>query len=193
MLEISEGPGTGGPTTTLTNVTFAENEASQLGGAIMLALGDLELVQVTIAHNTADEGAGIYVETEEDFDGAYLRSTIVAFNNTSVDVPANCFGDVYSLGYNLTNTTCFTSGPGNIINTDPMLGSYGSHGSMNGTHTYALLPGSPAIDAADPTIGPTDDQRGRMRPWDGDQDGTAIADIGAFEFQLELFLPLILR
>jgi hypothetical protein len=32
-----------------------------------------------------------------------------------------------------------------------------------------------------------------LRHGNGDKDGIAIADIGAFEFQLELFLPLILR
>ena len=52
------------------------------------------------------------------------------------------------------------------------------HNSTNWTH--ALLPGSPAIDAA---IGdcPDHDQRGAPRPQDGNDDGVAVCDLGAFE------------
>jgi hypothetical protein len=56
------------------------------------------------------------------------------------------------------------------------------------TQTHALLPGSPAIDAGGPdcldTTGaplPTD-QRGQPRLVDGNGDGAAACDIGAFEF-----------
>ncbi len=37
------------------------------------------------------------------------------------------------------------------------------------------------------------DQRARVRPIDGDSNGTALCDIGAFEAPLNLFLPLIMR
>ncbi len=48
---------------------------------------------------------------------------------------------------------------------------------------FQLPPGSPLIDAADPAEAPVDDLLAYMRPVDGDYDGTAIADIGAIEFQ----------
>lgn len=48
------------------------------------------------------------------------------------------------------------------------------------TWTHDLLPGSPAIDAA---IGdcPDHDQRGAPRPQDGNGDGVAVCDLGAYE------------
>lgn len=63
--------------------------------------------------------------------------------------------------------------------------------ALNGgtTQTHALLPGSPAIDAADPAFDPnvftpplSTDQRGQPRVVDGNADGTPRIDIGAFEY-----------
>src|SRR5262249_44065845 len=51
------------------------------------------------------------------------------------------------------------------------LGALGDHGGL--TQTVALLSGSPAIDAADPSLAPATDQRGLPRD--------ALPDIGAFE------------
>jgi len=50
------------------------------------------------------------------------------------------------------------------------------------THTHALLPDSPAIDAGDDSICPDTDQRGVIRPRDGDKDGDARCDVRAFEY-----------
>jgi hypothetical protein len=51
-------------------------------------------------------------------------------------------------------------GPGDQINTDPLLGPLQDNGGP--TLTHMLLPGSPAIDAGDPnfTPPPSRDQRG---------------------------------
>ena len=43
------------------------------------------------------------------------------------------------------------------------------------------MEGSPAIDAGDNDACPNNDQRGGIRPADGDEDGELICDIGAFE------------
>ena len=56
-----------------------------------------------------------------------------------------------------------------------MLGSLQNNGGP--TPTLALLSGSPAIDAGDPTAAPATDQRGLARVVNG------IIDIGAFELQ----------
>jgi len=64
--------------------------------------------------------------------------------------------------------------------------------------THYLLPGSPAIDYGDNASDhcPLMDQRGVDRPQDGDGDGTATCDIGAFELlpgtnPMQLFIPHI--
>src|SRR5207248_6130002 len=70
-------------------------------------------------------------------------------------------------------------GTGDQINTDPMLGPLQDNGGP--TFTHALLPGSPAIDAGDPSFAPPPffDQRG---PGFDRVSGSRI-DIGSFEVQ----------
>jgi len=54
--------------------------------------------------------------------------------------------------------------------------------------------GSVAIDAGTNSACPAVDQRGIARPVDGNNDGTAVCDVGAYEFMLyRIYLPLVLR
>jgi len=62
---------------------------------------------------------------------------------------------------------------------DPKLGPLANYGGP--TQTYKLLAGSPAIDAGDNNIIILTDQRGFPRKKDGNGDGVAVVDIGAFE------------
>ncbi len=61
----------------------------------------------------------------------------------------------------------------NIIGADPKLGPLAANGGP--TMTRAILPGSPLLNAGDPTDFQTSDQRGEQRP------GGAAPDIGAYE------------
>lgn len=76
---------------------------------------------------------------------------------------------------------------GTVTLNDPQLGPLADNGGP--TQTHALPAGSPAIDAGNAggcrdSLGAllTADQRGFARTVDGDADGTAICDIGAYEF-----------
>jgi hypothetical protein len=90
-------------------------------------------------------------------------------------------GHVTSLGYNLSSDDGggYLNGPGDQIDTDPMLGPLQDNGGP--TFTHALLPGSPAINAGDPKFTPPPyyDQRGpdflRVR--------NGRIDVGSFEVQ----------
>src|SRR5205823_2614182 len=78
---------------------------------------------------------------------------------------ANIFvsgGSLTTHGYNLSsdNAAGFLTGPGDQINTDPLLGPLQNNGGP--TFTHELLTGSPAINAGDPSFTPPPfyDQRG---------------------------------
>jgi CSLREA domain-containing protein len=157
----------------LTNVTISTNTATA-GGAIanLEDTGRVELLNVTMSANSAaTSGSGI-----DNFGTVTLENTIVANS-----VAANCHGSsVLSLGHNLeTGSTCLFDGPGDLSATDPALAPVQDNGGF--TQTQALLPGSPAIDAGDNRDCPATDQRGEARPADGDQNGSAVCDIGAYE------------
>ena len=90
-------------------------------------------------------------------------------------------GTVTSLGYNVSSDDGggVLTGPGDQINTDPMLGPLQNNGGP--TLTHELLLGSPAINTGDPTFTPPPffDQRGHGF----DRVVNGFIDKGSFEVQ----------
>ena len=169
---------------TLTNVTISGNSApGDEGGGIRAEKGIVQLNNVTLTGNSAGSGGGIFVQS----DPVILFNTIVA-NSTS---GGNCSGSITSLGTNLDSAnTCALTGTGDLINSNPNLGSLQNNGGL--TQTHALSTGSPAIDAGNNTNCPATDQRGVGRPIDGDVDTIAVCDIGAYEAPLAISADLAL-
>jgi hypothetical protein len=133
------------------NSTIANNESARLGGGIMTQLG-----------------AAVFV-----------KNTIVADNSIENCNAAQFGGVISSQGNNISSDdSCDFTKSTDKQNTNPLLGPLQNNGGP--TDTRALLPGSPAVDAANATACPQRDQRGVVRK-DGDKDGTVVCDIGSFE------------
>lgn len=187
------------------NSTLAGNHADITGGGGVytdLEWADVRLINSTLSDNHSDGGAGavgnfmiypsLVVLTQSTFVGnighdAAIEGTFASKNSIFDNEQGNCFvpvgGSFTDIGVNLSSDdSCgsFTQ----VTSAQLALGPLADNGGP--TPTHALLPGSVAIDAA-PDCTDLDgepieaDQRGIPRPADGDDDGTSVCDIGAFE------------
>ena len=146
------------------------------GGGIYFLGAKLTVTNSTINGNSAFTGGSLF----NDRGGtAHMGDTILNAGASGGTI-ANS-GTFISLGYNLAsdNGSGVLTGPGDQINTNPMLGPLQNNGGP--TFTQALLQGSPAINAGNPSFTPPPryDQRGpgfrRVRH--------GRIDIGSFEVQ----------
>jgi predicted outer membrane repeat protein len=159
---------------TVENSTISGNSAGTSGGGIY-SNSSLDVTLSTITGNSAPSGGGIY-----NVGSVEVSNTILNAGASGENI-FNDGGTVTSVGYNLSSDDGggYLNGPGDQIDTDPLLGPLQDNGGS--TLTHALLPGSPAIDAGDPsfTPPPSNDQRGRCF----DRVFNGRIDIGSFEVQ----------
>jgi hypothetical protein len=183
-------------TLTVTNSTISGNAATfSSGGGVANGglFGFLTILDSTITGNTATFSSGGGMANGAD---GTLARTLVS-GNTAPYAP-EIAGFVRADNHNLfgvdgsAGVEGFSPGPTDIVSPagvllpDILEPTLAFNGGL--TQTHALVLGSPAIDAGsamclDATGAPlATDQRGRPRLVDGDGDGTAACDIGAFEF-----------
>ncbi|GHO90165.1 hypothetical protein KSF_002130 [Reticulibacter mediterranei] len=163
------------------NSTISDNMASDTAGGIYITGGKATIAFCTIYQNKAQRsGGGLSIDDQGGVAHAEMEDSIVAANNAPIG--ADILGTLTSRGYNLIQNVSHASLlPGNVVPTDlkgmsPDIGPLKDNGGL--TETYALLPGSPAIDKIPSKVCLTivsTDQRAMKRP-----QGTAC-DIGAFE------------
>jgi hypothetical protein len=152
--------GGGALSSTLYNCTLTGNSARKGGGALSSTL-----YNCTLTGNSASFGGGAC--------GGTLNNCIVYFN-TAGSGGAN-YDSACTLNYCCT-TPLPANGVGNITNEPAFVN--GAAGN------YRLSPGSPCIDAGTNLSAMlTNDLDGRLRPVDGDGDGLAAFDIGAYEYR----------
>jgi len=189
------------------NSTISGNKAYTSGAGLLVVNGTVHLYNTTITNNTADSnndltgyGGGVIASNSQPSPNIFLSNTIIANNNGGQNSP-DCSDfniNITSQGYNLIgkNTDCnFSAGTGDLIGTaaepvEPLLEVLADNGGS--TLTHALMVGSPAIDAANPS-GCFDnsgnlivaDQRAGERHVDGGA-GSNRCDIGAFEIDYVL-------
>jgi hypothetical protein len=155
------------------------------GGGIYNSSGSVTINNATLSGNTAAgyKGGGIFVSKGAT---VTVQNSIVANSSTA----GNCYGTLTSHGYNLSSDNSCSSNfhaSGDRNNIAPRLGPLQNNGGP--TFTQALLSGSPAIDAGNPS-GCTDgkghrlttDQRGLPR---FDKEDTRGCDKGAYERQTD--------
>lgn len=181
--------GAGSAILTLTNSTVSGNSGVGIyTSGVDEGIGVLRLMNSTVSNNS-DSGI-LNININNGTATVEIANTI--FNaNGFMSIGSN--GTVTSLGYNLTDDAAYgdeehgpgglLNGPGDIRNTNALLGPLQNNGGR--TKTHALLLNSPAIDAGNPNFDPNSfnppllyDQRNSRR-FPRVQNGRL--DIGAFE------------
>ena len=173
-------------------LAFSNNILVDNGGGVELE-GDAEFMgQSAVTNNTLYANGGTALSVRNDIQ-ASIHNNIMTGHEEGIRVEATGANSV--IDYNLlANDENYedeaTGGAHDITDVDPRF-------VESATFNVQLLADSPAIDAGDNAVAPMTDYAGNARPVDGNADGAALVDMGAYEFVPpvetggELFLPAL--
>jgi len=154
---------------TIINSTLSGNSAGSASDGGGISSGNFKapgssvtVINSTISGNSTGDAGGGIDNVGGQFGGTIETGNTILNAGASGENILNDGGTMTSDGYNVCSDDGggFLNGPGDQINTDPLLGPLQDNGGP--TLTHLPLPGSPAIDAGDPnfTRPPFHNQRG---------------------------------
>jgi len=196
----------------LVNARISDNNAEILGGGIKLENSNCHLINTLIAGNYSEMAAGgifclgsnpvltnVTLADNASFEcggGIYCNDAEVVCNNTILwgNQPDEVYFELATNADQITFAYCnVENGEEDIItNNNGMViwldGNMMDDPQFTGTgkNPYSLSNGSPCVDAGTPDVTglylPETDLAGNHRIWDGDENGSAIIDIGPYEY-----------
>jgi hypothetical protein len=154
---------------------------------------NIQIVNNTSYNNGLGEWGGGIGVGNPDVEGLVIRNNICSQNlSFQIAVGLSIPPENYTVDHNLIDGFRGLVGDGEIYGDDYVEGDplFANPAGAD----FHLQPGSPAIDMGSEVDAPDDDFDGTSRPQDGDDDGSAAFDIGAYEAGSQrVYLPLVLK
>ncbi len=150
-------------------------------------INDIKFLNNTVYDNGVSWGGGIHLENPSA-QNVVIRNNIFSQNlSFQISNEAGLTGANLTVDHNLIDG--YRGDAGEIYGSDYIEGDplfVNASGA-----DFHLQGNSPAIDKGSSTSAPSDDFDGNVRPQDGDNDGTASYDIGAYEVGSSIYLTAI--